>query len=299
MKDRVRQIWLPSLITLFTSWTLLALLMCAGTRPVAAWHGGEPRSAVFYVPWLLLLPLIGAFARICVAAENPREVGGASMCRSISRDSHRGDSRARFGFLPSLLIGRSAPDFKFASLLANTVSWVIVPGIVLCLWEWRCKTYARRRAEAVNASRTWRILKGTVTRDSEDRFVLGPGMRLVSLLPSATETLFALGFDEEIVGVSHECDFPAQQNEECVVRSRLPKNVTPAETDPLGAAARGARGIDLRGQCNRELLQSLAPDLIITRTCATFLRAATPMSWLRPSRKFPNDRGCLALIHST
>ena len=34
-------------------------------------------------------------------------------------------------------------------------------------------------------------------------------MRIVSLLPSATEILFALGLDKEIVGVSHECDFPA------------------------------------------------------------------------------------------
>src|SRR5439155_1224105 len=39
---------------------------------------------------------------------------------------------------------------------------------------------------------------------------LGYAMRIVSLLPSATEILFALGLDREIVGVSHECDFPAQ-----------------------------------------------------------------------------------------
>lgn len=35
-------------------------------------------------------------------------------------------------------------------------------------------------------------------------------MRICSFLPSATEVLFALGLDEEIVGVSHECDFPPQ-----------------------------------------------------------------------------------------
>ncbi len=59
-------------------------------------------------------------------------------------------------------------------------------------------------------------------------------MRIVSLLPSATETLFALGFDEEIVGVSHECDFPARaKTKKSVVRSRLPKDATPAETDRL------------------------------------------------------------------
>jgi iron complex transport system substrate-binding protein len=59
-------------------------------------------------------------------------------------------------------------------------------------------------------------------------------MRIVSLLPSATETLFALGFDDEIVGVSHECDFPPKaKTKKSVVHSRLPKDATPAETDRL------------------------------------------------------------------
>ena len=33
-------------------------------------------------------------------------------------------------------------------------------------------------------------------------------MRIVSLLPSATETLFALGLGDQVVAVTHECDFP-------------------------------------------------------------------------------------------
>ncbi len=99
-------------------------------------------------------------------------------------------------------------------------------------------------------------------------------MRLVSLLPSATETLFALGFDEEIVGVSHECDFPAQaKTKTCVVRSRLPKNVTPAETDRL-VRQHVERGESIYA-VDRELLQSLAPDLIITQDLC-HVCAATP-----------------------
>ncbi|HEX8872923.1 MAG TPA: BtuF-related (seleno)protein, partial [Candidatus Acidoferrum sp.] len=55
-------------------------------------------------------------------------------------------------------------------------------------------------------------------------------MRIVSLLPSATETLFALGLDDEIVGVSHECDFPQRANtKRRVVQTRLPEGVSPAE----------------------------------------------------------------------
>ena len=48
-------------------------------------------------------------------------------------------------------------------------------------------------------------------------------MRIVSLLPSATEILFALGFDREIVGVSHECDFPPNaRTRTVVIHSRMP-----------------------------------------------------------------------------
>ncbi|MGA7746690.1 MAG: BtuF-related (seleno)protein, partial [Candidatus Aquilonibacter sp.] len=35
-------------------------------------------------------------------------------------------------------------------------------------------------------------------------------MRIVSLLPSATEILFAIGAGDEVVGVTHECDFPPE-----------------------------------------------------------------------------------------
>lgn len=99
-------------------------------------------------------------------------------------------------------------------------------------------------------------------------------MRIVSLLPSATETLFALGFDEEIVGVSHECDYPSQaKTKRCVVRSRLPKNVTPAETDRL-VREHVERGESIYA-VDRELLEEAAPDLIITQDLC-HVCAATP-----------------------
>lgn len=99
-------------------------------------------------------------------------------------------------------------------------------------------------------------------------------MRIVSLLPSATETLFALGFDEEIVGVSHECDFPEKaKTKTCVVRSRLPGGTTPAQTDRL------VREYVERGESiyavDGDLLEALAPDLIITQDLC-HVCAATP-----------------------
>jgi iron complex transport system substrate-binding protein len=89
-------------------------------------------------------------------------------------------------------------------------------------------------------------------------------MRIVSLLPSATEILFALGLEREIVGVSHECDFPAQARAKSVViHSRLPHGASPAEIDRL------VREYVSRGESlytvDAHKLEELQPDLIITQ----------------------------------
>ncbi|HUL16619.1 MAG TPA: cobalamin-binding protein [Terriglobales bacterium] len=89
-------------------------------------------------------------------------------------------------------------------------------------------------------------------------------MRIVSLLPSATEILFALGFDQEIVGVSHECDFPRKAHTKpVVIHSRIPKEASPTEIDRL------VREYVSHGESvytvDAERLESLAPDLIVTQ----------------------------------
>jgi iron complex transport system substrate-binding protein len=89
-------------------------------------------------------------------------------------------------------------------------------------------------------------------------------MRIVSLLPSATEILFALGFDREVVGVSHECDFPEQaRGKRVVIQSRIPHGTTPAEIDRLVREC-VARGESLYA-VDAQALEELAPDLIITQ----------------------------------
>ena len=99
-------------------------------------------------------------------------------------------------------------------------------------------------------------------------------MRIVSLLPSATETLFALGLDEEVVGVSHECDFPpAAKTRRSVVRSRLPKDATPPEIDRL-VREHVERGESIYA-VDRESLEELSPDLILTQDLC-HVCAATP-----------------------
>src|SRR5216110_957412 len=89
-------------------------------------------------------------------------------------------------------------------------------------------------------------------------------LRIVSLLPSATEILFALGLDEQIVGVSHECDFPpAARSKKVVIHSRIPQDASPAEIDRL------VREFSARGESvysvDAEALRSLSPDLIVTQ----------------------------------
>src|SRR5882672_5286029 len=89
-------------------------------------------------------------------------------------------------------------------------------------------------------------------------------MRIVSLLPSATEILFALGLDREIVGVSHECDFPPlARTKPVVIHSRLPHDAPPAEIDRL-VSEYVHRGESLYA-LHAALLESVQPALIVTQ----------------------------------
>ena len=110
-------------------------------------------------------------------------------------------------------------------------------------------------------------------------------MRIVSLLPSATEILFALGFDQEIVGVSHECDFPPEaRTRRVVIHSRLPHDASPAEIDRLVREYVG-RGESLYS-VDAEALEELAPDLIITQDLCQVC-AASPDDLATTLARFP------------
>ncbi len=99
-------------------------------------------------------------------------------------------------------------------------------------------------------------------------------MRIVSLLPSATEILFALGLDEEIVGVSHECDFPARaRSKKVVVRPRIPQGLSAAEVDQK-VREYVSRGESLYA-VEADVLEKLKPDLIVTQDLC-YVCAATP-----------------------
>ncbi len=89
--------------------------------------------------------------------------------------------------------------------------------------------------------------------------------QIVSFLPSATEIACALGLTEQLVGITHECDYPASiEGKAIVVRSVLPiETMTQAEID-VAVAQRMRDGKSLY-EVNEKLLQELAPDLILTQ----------------------------------
>lgn len=89
-------------------------------------------------------------------------------------------------------------------------------------------------------------------------------MRIVSLLPSATEILYALGVGEQVVGVTHECDFPPEAARKPVlIRPRVDPTAVPAEIDRQ-VSELVARGESIYA-VDADLLASLAPDLIVTQ----------------------------------
>ena len=90
-------------------------------------------------------------------------------------------------------------------------------------------------------------------------------MRIVSLISAGTEMLFALGLGDDVVGVSHECDWPAQ----C---ARLPR-VTKSNVDGSAASDEIDRQVRDRLAAGKspyeidgEVLARLAPDLIVTQS---------------------------------
>ena len=89
-------------------------------------------------------------------------------------------------------------------------------------------------------------------------------MRVVSLIPSATEILFAVGAGDDVVGVTFECDHPVQARERRVVSSTtLPEGLSPREIDDAVAAAVAA-GQDLY-RLDAGALADLDADLVVTQ----------------------------------
>ncbi|PYU25942.1 MAG: cobalamin-binding protein [Acidobacteria bacterium] len=89
-------------------------------------------------------------------------------------------------------------------------------------------------------------------------------MHIVSLLPAATEILYAVGAGDSVVGVTHECDFPAEAAAKPrLIRPRLDASVVPAEVERQVRELIGRR--ESIYALDAELLLRLQPDLIVTQ----------------------------------
>ena len=89
-------------------------------------------------------------------------------------------------------------------------------------------------------------------------------MRIVSLVPHATELLFALGLGDDVVAVTHECDYPREAlGKPHITKDKLPPGLSAAEID-REVRARTEQG-DAIYELDEELLRELEPDLIVTQ----------------------------------
>jgi iron complex transport system substrate-binding protein len=90
-------------------------------------------------------------------------------------------------------------------------------------------------------------------------------MRIVSFLPSATEIVYALGLGDQLVGVTHECDYPRDaKSKPVVVRSAIDtKRLSSQQIDrSVSLALKAGQSLYT---VDEALLKELAPDLILTQ----------------------------------
>ena len=121
-------------------------------------------------------------------------------------------------------------------------------------------------------------------------------MRIVSLVPSATELLFALGVGDEVTAVTHECDHPPEALElPRITRDVLGPGLPPDEIDRAvrELTEQGARSTSSTSSA----LRTLAPDLIVTQALCAVCAVSYDDVRAIAERMDPAPRGALARPH--
>jgi iron complex transport system substrate-binding protein len=119
-------------------------------------------------------------------------------------------------------------------------------------------------------------------------------MKICSLLPSATEILFAIGLGNQVVAVTHECDYPSEARSKPVITRCAfdSEHMSPAEIDDA-VRALASEGKSLY-TIDEELLHDLAPDLIVTQDLC-HVCAITPGEVDRAIKSLPHKPRIISL----
>jgi iron complex transport system substrate-binding protein len=118
-------------------------------------------------------------------------------------------------------------------------------------------------------------------------------MRILSLLPSATEIVYALGLGDNLVGVSHECDYPAEARTKPIVsRSNLSTALLSQEVHSVVSehhhSSHSLYSIDA------QLLKQIDPDVILTQELCTV--CAIPVAQVREAAKILAGPRCVVSL---
>jgi uncharacterized membrane protein YgdD (TMEM256/DUF423 family) len=150
MTNRVKQFWLPSLVTLVLTMGLLALIQIFGPNPwlvarKSGWSLVAP-VAVVYLPWLLSLPLVGAL--------------GAFLSHRAGGSERAVFSSIVFPILPYLVFflvalpvmaifnDQLAHNIMFGALFVGLFAWVLAPGAALFAGGLLAQFFLSRRMDS-------------------------------------------------------------------------------------------------------------------------------------------------------
>ena len=121
-------------------------------------------------------------------------------------------------------------------------------------------------------------------------------MRILSLLPSATEIVYALGLGDELVGVSHECDYPDEARTKPIVSTSHLSTALRSE-EIHSAVSEHQHSSRSLYEIDDELLKQIDPDVILTQELCTV--CAIPVAQVRDAARMLNGTRCIVSLEPT
>jgi hypothetical protein len=145
MQNRVKQLWIPGLVTLLASAALLSILEYIGIRPLV-FHPGEPSSMVLYIPWLACLPVLGALGGFL---SRRAQAGGLAPHFSSTFPALVMAVVLLLIFVGALFTDRQVSlQLKAIGFWAAGLNWVVLPGAALLLGDLAFHWMLNPRAES-------------------------------------------------------------------------------------------------------------------------------------------------------